>query len=67
MLEMQRGSWRSVMHPVDMGHRFLSRNVRTGVVCCLAAGLEEHDRFFVARLGETRLATVTERGNVRHL
>jgi hypothetical protein len=55
------------MHPVDMGHRFLSRSVRTGVVCCLAAGLEEHDRFFVARLGETRLATVTERGNVRHL
>jgi hypothetical protein len=67
MLWTQRGSLRSVMHPVDKGHRFLRRSATTGVVCCLGAGLEAHDRFFEARRGEMRLATVTERGNVRHL
>lgn len=38
-----------------------------GVVCCLGAGLEEHDLFFEARPGEMRLATVTEQGSVKHL
>lgn len=55
------------MHPVDMGHRSLGKSGKMGVVCCLGAGLEAHDRYVGARLAGRQLATGTAQETVRHL